>query len=278
MSFRKMGIVILLLMPIVFMQTPTSAQSFTTITNLTTVTSQTSQTSYSIITSGTVYLTTTVSLTILDSTVQVTTPSSGRFCEIRYVNFNALAHVQISGTFTATSNIRLFMLNDASYQAWRAVGKYCDPSEDNPAWVLASLGPGKSFTWKWAPSADGTYWFFVENWDATQSPTVHLLLISQPVATTEANYVYATTATTIVSTPAQTATSYQTQQVQNLLPSTGNPTWIAIIAIVVILAVVAVLLLRARGKAKTAAKRCAKCGAELPPRAKFCKKCGTPVE
>lgn len=278
MSVRKLCIAILLVLPILFAQSPIAAQSFTTITNITTLTSQTTRTAYSIFTSGTSYSTTTVSPILLDSTVQVTPPENGRFCRIEFVNFDAVAHVQISGTITATSNVQVYLVSDASYQAWlSSENRYCDPSDSNVP-VLTSLGPGKSFNWKWTPSADGTYWFFVDNSDTVQSPTVHLLLVSQPVATTQANYVYATVQNTIVGTHTETMTSYQTQQIQNLLPSTGNTTWITIIAVIVIIAVVAFLLLRARGRAKTTRARCIKCGAELLPRAKFCKKCGAPVE
>lgn len=213
--------------------------------------------------------------------MQVSAPQNSKFCEIKSVSFDAQAQVQISGNITASSNIQLYLIRDSSYQAWTSTGTHCDPEEDISGSDILSLGPGESFNWQWTPVISGTYWFLVENYGVILSPTVHLLLVSQPMATTQTNYIYATSESTEVATIMQTQTSYQTQQVQNLSSGIGAGSWISIlgvIAVIVILGIVALLVLRSRKGSKSTGPKCAKCGAKIPQDAKFCKKCGAPVE
>ncbi len=61
----------------------------------------------------------------------------------------------------------------------------------------------------------------------------------------------------------------------------GAGSWVSIlvvIAVVVILGIVAFLVLRSRKGSRPTGPKCAKCGAKVPQDAKFCKKCGAPVE
>ncbi len=282
MRFQRICISLLLLVTIVFAVRPSFAQSITTLSTVTTVTSESSATQYSVVTSGANYQTTTVSPTILDRTLQITAPTSGRACYISPLNFDVTAGEQIAGNITATSNIQLFLLRDVDYQTWNSLPTpYCNPDDNNIA-TLADLGPATTISWQWTPPTSGTYWFLAENFVVGQSPNVHILLVSQPVATTVTNYVYATIENALTTAATETLTLYQTQGVssQNVLPTSGDMTWVAIPALIIIIIIaVAVFMLKSKSKrGKTSPEStCPKCGAKLPPKAKFCKKCGASV-
>jgi hypothetical protein len=280
MRLQTLLVTSILLLTVIFLQRPSYAQSFTTITTVSTATSESTQTQYTFFTLDTTFQTTTVNPTVLDSTLQI--PAAGaRACEIYSLKFAATAQEVIVGSITATSNVHLYLLHDIDYRAWNALATaYCNP-DDNNIPPIVSLGPATTINWQWTAPTSDTYWFLVENWDVVKSPSVHILLTSQPVATTETNYAYATNEITMVSGATQTITLYQTQQLtsQAQVLGGGGMSLVPVLGlIIVIIAIVAALVVRSRRSGKPSGFKCPKCGAQLPTKAKFCKKCGAELE
>ncbi len=211
----------------------------------TTLTTLTTSSQVSTVAVGTQVLTTNQGQSTRVFVGSVTIPGTHGVCGVYFVQaFNGTTNQVLSGSVSANSNVGVYLMSAAAFQAWShqvVAGGICTPASP----VATHLG-SKSYNFTVTIPANGVYDLVVNNL-ATSTVVANVsasLSVSAPTQVTMV--VYSTVTQQMVQTLMQT--SVATMQPVSSGP---DPTTLAAVALViVIIAVVAFVALRKRTKAE----------------------------
>ena len=175
----------------------------------------------------------------------VTIPGTHGVCGVYFVQaFNGTANQVLSGSVSANSNVGVYLMSAAAFQAWShqvVAGGICTPASP----VASHLG-SKSYNFTVTIPANGVYDLVVNNLSTSTVVAQVNANISASAPILVTMVVYSTVTQQMVQTVMQTS-------VATMQPTSSglDPTTLAALAIViVIIAVVAFVALRKRGKAE----------------------------
>jgi ribosomal protein L40E len=279
--------VLLVLSAIALLLTPTvNSQSYTTITSWTTETSQVTSTSYSTFAVGTTTQTSTATNIVMNEYSFTLPALSARACYYADVSGSFHAGDKLDGKVVASSVMDFYVMSSAQFQPF-SHGR-CD--QQYPALVTAR-NVISSYSLNWTVPVDGTYYFVFFNhasWGSGTNQVVGSFSLenSESQSSTLTLTGWSTASNLITFAMTMTASSVYSSTVQTF-PWSNLPTnYIEYLVVIVVLAAIAlgaIFISGKRARKPTAAKAkaekgvqfCINCGAELPPRSKFCNKCGS---
>lgn len=180
----------------------------------------------------------------------------------------------------ATNAIYFFAMTEESYQKWREQ-RFCRVRTP----TLIKQEEIRSYSGQVTLAIDGEYRFLFELWDTSEPASVQFSATLEPVIQTISRTLYSGTIQTRRWTSTVTRSAVLAQVVQEPTPTPPPQTNLLIIVVVAIAGVaIGFFVIRTRRKkgsvepvsVKTE-KFCIKCGTELLPNAKFCRRCGEPA-
>lgn len=179
----------------------------------------------------------------------VTIPATHGVCGVYFIQaFNGTANQVFSGSITSNSNVDVYLMTAAAFQAWShqvVAGGICTPASA----VASKLG-ATSYNFTVTIPSDGIYDLVVNN-------------LSHSTAVAHVNAILSATAPTLVTTVAYSTLTQQTVQtlmqtsVQAMQPTSSgpDPTTLAAIAIVIIIVIIAAVAYLAMTKRSKSGKK-----------------------
>ncbi|MGA3110384.1 MAG: hypothetical protein ABSD99_13210 [Candidatus Bathyarchaeia archaeon] len=230
---------LILLIPLLSAAQVVLSQQYST----TTVTTLATSSQMSTVTVGTQTLTTFQGQAIPVFAGAVTIPGTHGVCGVYFVQaFNGTANAVLSGSVSANSNVDVYLMSAAAFQAWThqvVAGGNCSPASP-----VASQKGTMSYNFTVTIPSDGVYDLVVNNLShSTVVAQVNAnLSASAPTQVTEV--AYSTVTQQMVQTVMQTST-------ETMQPSSSGPdptTLAAVALVIVIIAAVAYFVMKKRGK------------------------------
>lgn len=268
-------LLLLSLIPVMTSIGSISGQTYTTMTNALTLTTQITNTQVNSVTTGSVVTTSTEQQSESLYSGSFSLPAAAQYCGYySYTPFNGAVGQVLSVSLTADNRVDIYLMSSQSYAAYSQRGGVDDTCRPTVSTIITKEGTTSS-NFTIMLQNDDKYYLIVNNISKSLGVNANLNMAFVSASTaTLTTQLYATSSATIISTFTQTSTSLQVQAIQPA-PSIGSSLPILVVAIIIIVGgILAYRLLRGK-KEVEAGRSCEKCGAQLPPNAKFCKKCGT---
>jgi hypothetical protein len=174
----------------------------------------------------------------------VTIPPTHGVCGIYFVQaFNGTANAVLSGSVSANSNVDVYLMTAAAFQAWShqvVAGGTCTPAN-----LVASQKATMSYNFTVTIPSDGVYDLVVNNLSHSTVVAQVNANLSASAPTQVAEVAYSTVTQQMVQTVMQTST-------ETMQPTSSGPdptTLVAVALVIVIIAAVAYFAMKKRGKA-----------------------------